>query len=562
MATSALKASSAPDPATLDDTSSDYQAKYKSVQDAQAQLTALLSQRSENKLSPSMLAVAGELLDPGRTGSFGEAIGRAAKAYGPAQALETKQAQENAMSRMQIAQMGLEQSRKGEALKRLKAVDKPAQTIGAVSPTPLDSEAVAAGTQIAPLTGVSTTKEGGPAISIQGQSFTPRKIRDISLLDPDLGKALADEYKLGIDAQKLEFERQRLALEGIVTQPAGSYNKLTGAFTAFPGAAPIAEPVPELGGNIMMPPEDAAALRSARGAGDTATVYKILDKYTRGVGPRMGVSAPAEGETPADMTVEGINARQAATQALATETAKGSVKRTQDKLDAGASAISKMTPALGLKDIAAQPNMSAVLGVFEHPTIMSALGAAVERGLAVGDYNIALPQVRDITAKLQAANIPQIAGETPQAYDARKQKVMDNLGLATSYIAQIKFEASRLSKGQGVVSDRERELFAQMGPSEKDTVATILKKSDMLLERERFNQVLADKLTSTGMQYDKFKSTPAYKAMETSYINNLRNIAVPGAVPAAASAATPAPAGKPGISDLREKLNKQLGIGS
>lgn len=110
-AASPLKsASSAMPPEFFGDKDSDYAEKYQSAKDAEDKLMELLERRNKFRLSPSMLSVAGALLDPGRTGSFGEAIGRAATAYANTQGVEDQQLRENAMARMQLANMQLERA--------------------------------------------------------------------------------------------------------------------------------------------------------------------------------------------------------------------------------------------------------------------------------------------------------------------------------------------------------------------------------------------------------------------------------------------------------------------
>ena len=115
----------------------EYAAKLKSVKDAEGVLADMLRKRTEQpNLSPSMLAAAGEFFDPGRTGSFGESLGRAAKSYAAAKQGEDRQASENAMMRYQMERMGLESAQKGAALRMLPKTGAPVGGTGAAGAEP------------------------------------------------------------------------------------------------------------------------------------------------------------------------------------------------------------------------------------------------------------------------------------------------------------------------------------------------------------------------------------------------------------------------------------------
>jgi len=110
-------ASSVMSPDVFGDNDTDYAEKYQNAKDAEDKLMQLLDKRQESRLSPSMLSLAGALLDPGRTGSFGEALGRGATAYANMQPQEDKQLQENAMMQMQLRNMQLERAQQGKISK-------------------------------------------------------------------------------------------------------------------------------------------------------------------------------------------------------------------------------------------------------------------------------------------------------------------------------------------------------------------------------------------------------------------------------------------------------------
>ena len=78
------------------------------------QVVDLLQTRNQ----PNLFSVAGALLDPGRTGNVGEAIGRASTELGRQQEVQQQQAPNIAMMRAQIAAQKYEMGNQSKALDR------------------------------------------------------------------------------------------------------------------------------------------------------------------------------------------------------------------------------------------------------------------------------------------------------------------------------------------------------------------------------------------------------------------------------------------------------------
>jgi len=280
---SALKSANLVAPEVLGGEGSIYAQKFARAQEAEDKLMNLLEQRSTNRISMPYLALAGEMLDPGRTGSFGEALGRGAKAYAGAQLAEEKDLRENALLEMQLAQMGAGQALKRQALADLHTEMAPGMTApGAPEGASLEGELPAA-----PV----VSQMSGP---LQGKPLTPRVISRMKMVDKDYGDALETEFKLQLDQRRVEQD-QFAAGQGYVL------DKATGKVKPIPGAEMRKEYVPELGGDLMMSMEDVMTIRDARNNKDTKTVYEVIDKYGKGVGPRPVVEPPA-GEAPSDIT--------------------------------------------------------------------------------------------------------------------------------------------------------------------------------------------------------------------------------------------------------------------
>jgi hypothetical protein len=159
------------------------------------------------------------------------------------------------------------------------------------------------------------------------------------------------------------------------------------------------------------------------------------------------------------------------------------------------------------------------VGVFEKPTVKAALLGMVNSGVFDED------KFRDAYTKINIKyNIPRKLGEKTSEYEQRKQDVYDRGAQIASQAAYLQFQTSLLAKGQGAISNNERQLFANTTLGVKDSVNTMNKKADMIIERANFAQNLANTLTEKKISLDQFRLTPEYKKMETTYENNLRNI--------------------------------------
>ena len=89
--------------------------KRRAYEEALDRLNRSLDVRQQRMFDPAMLAAAQELLSPGKTGSFWEATGRAAGAYGAGQEKMSKEEQDIAQQQLQTAQMGLELERQRQS---------------------------------------------------------------------------------------------------------------------------------------------------------------------------------------------------------------------------------------------------------------------------------------------------------------------------------------------------------------------------------------------------------------------------------------------------------------
>lgn len=509
MATSALKSASMAPPPDILGADEVYATQYQKAMDAEKKLMDLLEQKQTKNVSPSWLAFAGEMLDPGRTGTFGEALGRAAKGYAAGQEVEQKRQMEDAAMRMQLEQMRLDRALRSQGLKTFESLGKrPGVTEGQVPE------------------GAS-----GPALNVRGTIVTPDDIAKIMYTNPDLGKALETGYKLRLESIKL--------------QPGFIFNAATGEFTAAPGQEAKPEPVPEVGGTLLMPAADAQRLREARAKKDAKTVYEIIDLYEKGVGPRpMGqppaAAAPVEPAAPAptepeavapkirDMTIEGRSVQTAKDKAAAEKFAATQAENTTKFLsNADDQRSARAAAAENIKLLSQNPR---VVGLFNKPGVGNAIWGLIQETLNVqvgsGQTGVSVNIPR---ADLQAAVMKVDPKITEQD--------LTDLSVIVSNLARLELGLRRSTyagSGMGSVSNLEGQPIKDIIGNRYDTPAALLKKMKMAAKSFEYDMEVADAFRrydeSQGgnKTLEDFKRTKEYKKLSNEYDTWMnKNLGIP-----------------------------------
>ena len=154
------------------------------------------------------------------------------------------------------------------------------------------------------------------------------------------------------------------------------------------------------------------------------------------------------------------------------------------------------------------------MGVFERPNLLAGLGALVEDAVRVGNFNIGLPAIRKVITNSFSAN--QINAEARKA-GVTPQQLIDDLSFLGQSIAMTQFN-QRQGLGSGTsVSNFEQIMVNAMGPTIQDTVGSFRKKLAFMKNKSQFEIELGRAMKESGMQYDDFESTPAFKKMFSEY---------------------------------------------
>jgi hypothetical protein len=553
---------------------------YAKYQAAQQSMQDMLAKRENRLFDPTLLAMAQGFLAPTKTGSFGESLGNVAGAVAPVQQAEEKRNIDLAKMRLDLAQQGLQTDiglRKQQNLATF-LTNNTAETPGAppaAAPAVQGTTAAAASVMpqagqsapsmlpAAPMgalpTGMPPAAPAGPLSA--GPSAPPAAPPMAAPLSAPMAPAAqppaqqpaqqpqagfsagypvgmpgsqpanakglnfnpqeANYFKLGLSSDKSptdlikDINEQRLK----DTVWKEGYGVHIPSNTIYP--VPSAEQV-----EIQLPGEksprkvfksDSMALQHYAVTNDPR--YRdVLERMK--FGPAF--MRPAAGDTTAPAvatpTIAETAAEKARLEAEGKEEGTGSGKRTSTAKDQVSQAIESRNAALSIKDLIAQPDMDLAVGVFEKPKVKEAILGMVNDAVFSED------KFRDAYTKANIKyNVPQKRDETRAEYTQRKQDVYDRAAQVASQAAYLQFQVSMLAKGQGAISNMERQMFANTTVGVRDTVATMNKKADMIIARADFAQNIADRLTN-GVTIDQFRKTPEYKKMEKDYENKLRNI--------------------------------------
>jgi len=570
---------------------------YTKYEDAQKRLDDMLSQRENRLFDPVMLAMSQGFLAPTKTGSFGESLGNVAAAVGPAQAAENKSAMDMAKMRLDVAQQGLQtnigiqqQNNINDFITRNTAGFTPPVTAPAAPSAIQGTQAAGAsvmpaGVGAAPvaLPAAGGALPSGPAMPVtpsapQGALPTAPPVQaptqqpstgilgGIPLGLPTSGSAglnmspqEAALFKAGTSQGKtipdmVKFINDQRNDETVWKEGFGVHRP-TNTFIPAPSSEQVEIQLPGDKAPRKVFKSDSMALQHYAQTNDKR-YNEVLDRIKNGpqiarqpvvpTGNPPG-TAPAPAVSTAMPTTTDVAAEKARAEAEASATGTSAGKRTGAAMDKYEQAMESKNAAISVKELISQPGAELTMGVFEKPTVKAAILGMVRNREFDDDA------FREAYTKLNIKyNVPKKLGESEQDYTDRKQAILDRSREVASQAAMLQFQVSMLAKGQGQITDNERKLFAATTLGIKDSVSTMNRKADMIIERAQFAQNVANALNKDKISLDQYKLTPEYKALEKSYEDKLRNIWNPKA---AQSGGTQ---GSPDLEAARKRLEARL----
>lgn len=154
------------------------------------------------------------------------------------------------------------------------------------------------------------------------------------------------------------------------------------------------------------------------------------------------------------------------------------------------------------------------VGILAKPGIQNALMTIARDGLNTPSGAVGIKTIEDALAL-------SMPGTNQQVVNARKE-IAQNL-------ARGALEASKLSQGQGSVSDFERSMFEKIAGSLADTPELLIKRQKMLIARAELDKQLGgmyrtSKVPGRATDYESFTASPAYSKAVDAYEEKLRGI--------------------------------------
>jgi hypothetical protein len=172
------------------------------------------------------------------------------------------------------------------------------------------------------------------------------------------------------------------------------------------------------------------------------------------------------------------------------------------------------------------------VGILAQPGTSNALMTIARDGINTPQGAVGIKTIEDALALT-------MPGTSPELISARKE-IAQNL-------ARGALEASKLSQGQGSVSDFERSMFEKIAGSLADTPDLLIKRQQMLIARAELDQKLGkmarkDKVPGKPFDYEAFKLRDDVSNLVDQYEEQLRGILGSNAMagkPAQTSGKTP-----------------------
>jgi hypothetical protein len=154
------------------------------------------------------------------------------------------------------------------------------------------------------------------------------------------------------------------------------------------------------------------------------------------------------------------------------------------------------------------------VGILAKPGVVTALQTIARDGINTPQGAVGVKNIED-------ALLLTMPGTSPAVISARKE-IAQNL-------ARGALEASKLSQGQGSVSDFERSMFEKIAGSLADTPDLLIKRQNMLIARAELDQQLGTmyrqiKVPGKPVDFEAFKSRDDVASLIDKYEEKLRSI--------------------------------------
>jgi hypothetical protein len=477
--------------------------------DALNKLIESLDARKNRLFDPVLLAMAEGFLGPTKTGSFGEALGRAAGSVRTAEEAQAKEEQEMAQTRLQLAGMGLQQQ---QLKSREKAFDvaQGLPGVAATAPsgmtTPAGGAAPVAGAGAAPATPAAPPGFGG----VPGVPLMPPNPR-VATASTYLAAARSDPKKSAADAIK---EAQDIEQKRYQTKEGGVLDLATGLFYAFPKGELVER---QIYGNTYKVPAASAAMLDLYQSTNDPKYHDIANRTVSGV-PRPA-AAPGAGGAPGATEAEPSTALKSTRQqevereesvVRAKKLAEAAATKEAELESRDAAARRMYSNASQVQDLVNKSPQA--FGILNRPGLLSAVGNLVAKGMQTPTGTISMAGFED---------------SVRQAMPGITQADLNNVMMAAGALAEVELAYTQLYMAkQGAITEGEREVVRRIGGNISQSPQVLQQKAKLIQMRSQFDMDVAEGFrqyqeknpNGTYLQYEK---SPLYRGIRKDFETDL-----------------------------------------
>lgn len=437
-----------------------------------------LQKRANPFFDPSLMKMAAGFAKPTKTGSFFESLGYAGEEY--ANEYEKQRERQDAEQKLALElfskQYELQQEQSGQEFLDKVLTGKTGKPSGGVlpdgSPAPVGGSAV----DLALSGGMNITDD---VILAAKRARVPKATIEV------LEKMQENQRK------RTETEQKEYA---VINTPVPFVNE--------------AVPHTLIQERVINGMKQKALSMKANGASD-ADVQKMFYDYYANEG-LVGTSTDKSGaraiETPKEKEQRiQLQGKQKESDIKVNEEAIGNLESARS----GAGAI--LTNGKAVYDIANNPKTAGTFGILQNPGFASAIGDLASETIRIGGVSVGIPSIESAARKMF--------------------KTQDEIDAATavgSNLAQLELAFSKAFKGQGQVSDYERQIVEKIGPSLKDSAKVASLKSESIMARAEYDIAMAKEYRKyqkeTGGTVRDFLDDPKSAAVKSGYEGKLSTI--------------------------------------